>query len=104
MPDTGIELGETGFDRGDVAQHRAGGKVGQHGFKGLDGVFDRRGIQHHVGGKGIDFVERRESTDVECEPESPGVGVKDGDIVVKGEKVGEEEAHLSGSEYEDFHK
>ena len=75
----------------------------QHGLEGGDGVFDGGGVDDHSRVEGIDFGEVGETPDIVGETQLFGVGVVDGDLVVEGQQVTEERAHLAGSEDEDFH-
>ena len=66
-------------------------------------VFQTDGIDDEVGAESLDFVHRRETLRIVQETHTLRIDVIDSDFVFKTQQVGEEGAHLAGSENEDFH-
>ena len=98
-----IEFGKACLHAGNVAEYGGLRNEGKHFLKCLDGVFHRSGIDDEVGAEWLGLFRCHEALYVECELQAVRIRVVDGDFVVEAEEVAEEGAHLSGSEYEDFH-
>ena len=79
----GVELRQAGLHRRYVAEDGALGQVWHGLLEGLDGIFDRRGVDDKFGLEVLDFGEVAETLGVEGEAQAPRVGVVDGDLVVE---------------------
>ena len=95
----GVELLQSGLDGGDVADDAVLGQDGQHLAEGVEGVLHRDGVDDQLRLEVLDFVQRGEAVGVVDEAQLVRVGVVDGGLVLKTQYVGEEGAHLAGSQY-----
>ena len=94
-----VELLQPGLDGGDVADDAVLGQDGQHLTEGVEGIFHRDGVDDQLRLELLDFVQRGEAVGVVDEAQLVRVGVVDGGLVLKTQYVGEEGAHLAGSQY-----
>lgn len=98
-----VELFESGFDGGDVAEDAVFGKVRHDFAEDVERVFQRNGVDDELGFEIVNFLQGGETLGVIHEPKSFRVNVIDSRLVVKTQEVHEERAHFSGSENEDAH-
>ena len=98
-----VELGQLGLDRSDVAQDAVLGQGGDDLVERVDGVLHRGGVDDELGGELAYLVERREAAGVVHKAQALRVDVIHCRLVLETEQVGEEGAHLAGSENQYSH-
>ena len=99
-----VKLLETSLHRGDVAEDAVFlGQVRNDLAEDVERIFQAHAVDDEVGTERVDFVERGETLRVVEKTHALRIDVIDGDFVVETQQVGEEGAHFSGSENEDFH-
>ena len=91
----GVELGQTGFDRCDVAQDAVFAQIGQHFVEDGQRILDGHAIDEQFGVVLADFVVGGESARVQTVSQLFGMAGIEGDIVLHTKGIGQEHAHLA---------
>ncbi len=103
MSAVGIELRQPRLYRCDVAEYALLGQMWKYLVECIYGVFYGGGVYHEVGRKFVNLLKVVEPTAVECEQESLGVGVIDGNVMLHRQYIAEERTHFPRSDNQNLH-